>query len=361
MTRTAVARRRLSSGVLAAGLAAVLFGASTPAAKVLVGGIPPILLAGLLYAGAGIGLAIAIALRALFFTRQRQAVMLPSRQDVPWLLAAVLIGGIVGPVLLMIGLTSTTAASAALLLNLEGVFTALVAWFVFREHFDRRIVIGMVLIVAGGIVLSYEPGSSYAGLSPGAMAVAGACVCWALDNNLTRKISANDAMLIACVKGLASALVNLSIAFMLGQAVPDAAHLAAAGAVGFLGYGVSLALFIYALRQLGTARASAYFSSAPFFGVLLAVVLLAEPLTAALILAGVLMAIGVWLHLSERHSHEHEHRSVEHTHPHVHDAHHQHEHDFDWDGTEPHTHPHRHRRLRHSHPHYPDLHHRHEH
>lgn len=287
--------------------------------------------------------------------------MLPSRQDVPWLLAAVLIGGIVGPVLLMIGLTSTTAASAALLLNLEGVFTALVAWFVFREHFDRRIVIGMVLIVAGGIVLSYEPGSSYAGLSPGAMAVAGACVCWALDNNLTRKISANDAMLIACVKGLASALVNLSIAFMLGQAVPDAAHLAAAGAVGFLGYGVSLALFIYALRQLGTARASAYFSSAPFFGVLLAVVLLAEPLTAALILAGVLMAIGVWLHLSERHSHEHEHRSVEHTHPHVHDAHHQHEHDFDWDGTEPHTHPHRHRRLRHSHPHYPDLHHRHEH
>jgi drug/metabolite transporter (DMT)-like permease len=350
-----------SRGVWAALLAATLFGASTPGAKLLVGEIPPVMLAGLLYAGAGVGLAWAIGLRTAASREGARSLHWPAARDLPWLLAAILVGGVIGPVLLMIGLRSTPAAAASLLLNLETVFTALIAWYVFREHYDRRIVIGMGLIVAGGIVLSYEPGSGLAGLSPGALAIACACACWALDNNLTRRISANDAMLIACLKGLVAAAVNLSLALALGHELPALAPLAAAAAVGFFGYGVSLALFVVALRHLGTARSGAYFSSAPFFGVALAVLLLGEGVTGALVVAGALIAGGVWLHLSERHSHEHEHLPMEHVHAHTHDPHHQHEHDFDWDGTEPHTHLHRHGRLRHAHPHFPDLHHRHDH
>lgn len=359
MNAQPVSRPALPRGIAAALFAAMLFGASTPGAKVLVGEIPPVMLAGLLYAGAGFGLALVIGLRhALAHDGAR--LQLPAGRDLPWLAAAILVGGVLGPVLLMVGLRTTTAASASLLLNLEAVFTALVAWFVFREHFDRRIALGMVLIVTGGLVLSWEPEAAFA-VSLGALAIAAACACWALDNNFTRRISANDASLIACIKGLAAACVNLGIALALGQALPDAAHLAGACAVGFLGYGVSLALFVYALRHLGTARSSAYFSSAPFFGVLLAVVALGEPVTPALIVACALIAAGVWLHLTERHAHEHEHLPMEHAHPHSHDEHHRHAHDFDWDGTEPHAHRHRHERLLHSHPHYPDLHHRHEH
>lgn len=359
MTKLAIARLTLPRGVLAAGLAAALFGASTPGAKVLLGEIPPVMLAGLLYAGAGLGLALVIGLRHVF-ARDRARLQLLARKDLPWLAAAILVGGVLGPVLLMVGLRTTPAGSASLLLNMEAVFTALIAWFVFREHFERRIALGMLLIVAGGLVLSYEPGAAFV-VSQGAMMIAAACACWALDNNFTRRISANDASLIACIKGLVAACVNLGIALALGQALPDAAHLAGACAVGFLGYGVSLALFVYALRHLGTARSSAYFSSAPFFGVLLAVVLLGESVTPALVVAGALIGAGVWLHLTERHAHDHEHLPMEHAHPHAHDEHHRHEHDSEWDGSEPHTHRHRHERLIHSHPHYPDLHHRHEH
>ena len=348
----------LPAAVWAALAAALLFGASTPGAKMLVGDIAPVMLAGLLYAGAGLGLALVIAARRLSGAASTPAGWI-ARGDLPWLAAAIAAGGVLGPVLLMVGLTTTSAASASLLLNLEGVFTALLAWFLFRENFDRRIALGMGLIVAGGVLLSREPGAG--DWSLGALAIAGACACWALDNNLTRRVSANDALTIACVKGLAAAVVNVSIALALGHALPDASRLAAAGGLGFLGYGVSLALFVVALRHLGTARTGAYFSLAPFFGATLAVLALGETISLALIGAGALMAAGVWLHLTERHEHEHEHLPLEHTHPHTHDEHHRPLHDFAWDGAEPHTHPHRHRRLRHTHPHYPDLHHRHEH
>ncbi len=342
--------------------AAALFGASTPAAKILAGDIPAFLLAGLLYAGSGIGLSLWMALRSAAAASTGPAPL--ARADLPWLAGSVLSGGIAGPVLLMQGLGvvpgAASASTASLLLNLEGAFTALIAWFVFRENFDRRIALGMALIVAAGALVSLEPGA-LGGISTGALFVAAACLAWAIDNNLTRRISAGDPVTIAAIKGIAAGAVNISIALSMGSAWPPAIEAAAAGLVGFLGYGVSLALFVVALRELGTARTSAYFSVAPFAGIALALAALGEVPGPLFWLALPLAAAGVWLHVSERHVHEHLHEPLEHTHSHVHDEHHRHAHDFDWDGSEPHSHAHRHPRLLHSHPHYPDIHHRHLH
>ena len=337
--------------IAAAIAAAALFGASTPAAKVLVGELHPVLLAGLLYLGSGIGLALWMALRG------RHSIAL-RRADLPWLAGAIVAGGVIGPVLLLAGLASVGAASASLLLNLEGVFTALLAWFAFRENFDRRIALGMALIVAGGVVLSLAPGG-FSLVNPGALAIAGACAAWALDNNLTRRISGADPVAIAALKGGAAGAVNLLLAAALGVGWPAAGAAAAAACVGLLGYGISLVLFVVALRELGAARSSAYFSAAPLAGVALALGLLGEAPGGSFWLAAALMLAGVWLHIRERHEHEHMHQPMEHEHRHRHDEHHRHPHDFAWDGSEPHVHPHRHERLRHAHPHYPDLHHRH--
>ena len=260
----------------------------------------------------------------------------------------------------MLGLAATASATASLLLNLEGVFTALVAWFVFSENFDRRIALGMALILAGGGLAAYEPGA-FGALSGGALLVALACLAWAIDNNLTRKVSAGDPVTIAAVKGLAAGAVNLAIAAALGAALPTPLQAGCAALVGLLGYGASLALFVVALRELGAARTGAYFSTAPFAGIALALAVLGEVPAWTFWLALPLMAAGVWLHVSERHFHEHTHEPLEHAHGHVHDEHHQHEHAFDWDGGEPHAHAHRHERMVHSHPHYPDIHHRHSH
>lgn len=332
--------------------AAALFGASTPAAKVLVGEMHPVLLAGLLYAGSGIGLALWLAVR-------REQVAALRRADLPWLGGAILAGGIVAPVLLMFGLSRIGASSASLLLNLESAFTALLAWFVFRENFDRRIALGMLLIVAGGMLVSAGPGA-LDGSPVGAAAIAAACLAWALDNNLTRRVAAADAVTITCVKGLAAGAVNLAIAFaMLEVPWPGMGSAAGSALVGLLGYGVSLALFVGALRELGAARTGAYFAVAPFVGVALSLLFLGEAPAPLFWLAAALVALGVWLHVSERHEHEHLHEPMEHEHRHVHDAHHQHPHDPAWDGKEPHAHRHRHERLLHKHPHYPDLHHRH--
>ena len=338
--------------------AAVLFGASTPAAKILTGEVPAFLLAGLLYAGSGIGLSLWIALRTA--TASRPGSPFLARADLPWLAGAVVSGGVAGPVLLMLGLATTAASTTSLLLSLEGVFTALIAWFVFRENFDRRIALGMALIVAAGVLASLEPGS-LGGSSSGALFVAAACLAWAIDNNLTRRVSAGDPVTIAAIKGLAAGAANISIALLLGSAWPSAVQIAAAGLVGLLGYGVSLALFVVALRELGSARTGAYFSIAPFAGVSLALAALGEVPGALFWLGLPLAAAGVWLHVTERHAHEHLHEPLEHAHSHAHDEHHRHGHDFDRDGAERHAHAHRHERLLHSHPHYPDIHHRHHH
>ena len=350
-------RLKMQTGVVYGLVSAVLFGVSTPAAKILLGSISPLMLAGLLYAGSGIGLLLLHAWR-LLSPRRASSISMPRGSEWTWLGGAIVFGGVLGSVALMYGLSATAASTASLLLNLEGVFTALLAWFLFRENFDRRIALGMLAIVAGGGVLASAAGGY--GLSRGAILIVAACACWALDNNLTRKASASDAVTIAMMKGLVAAAVNLMLALLIGDHLPEVPILFGAGIVGFLGYGVSLVLFVLALRHLGSARAGAYFSVAPFFGAAFAVLLQGDPVTWQLILAGVLMTLGIWLHVSERHAHEHAHEYLEHSHSHVHDEHHRHTHDS-WDGREPHVHAHVHQPLVHSHPHYPDVHHRHRH
>ena len=342
----------LRGGVAAALGAALLFGAATPLAKLLLGQVGPWMLAGLFYLGSGLGL-------ALYRRVVRAAPVRLSAAEWRWLGGATLAGGVVGPVLLMAGLSAMPASGASLLLNAEGVFTAVLAWVVFGENVDRRIALGMALIAAGALCLSWPGSLAFAGLWP-VLAVLGACAAWGLDNNLTRKIALTDASWVASVKGLVAGSVNLALALAVGNAVPGAVAVAMALLLGFLAYGVSLALFVLALRQLGTARTGAYFSVAPFFGAALALVS-GEPLTPALLLAGLLMGIGVWLHLSESHVHAHDHEALEHTHLHVHDAHHQHVHADGSAPAGPHRHVHRHAPLRHSHPHYPDAHHQHPH
>ncbi|MBS0335962.1 MAG: DMT family transporter [Proteobacteria bacterium] len=342
------------AGALAA---AALFGASTPAAKALGADVNPFALAGLLYAGSGLGLGAWLLARRV---AGRSVPLGIAAADLPWLAGAVLAGGVAAPAMLMFGLASTQATVASLLLNLESVFTALIAWFVFRENFDRRIAAGMALITAGGVLLAFEPGA-FERFDGAALLVAAACLCWAIDNNLTRKISAGDAIAIAAIKGCVAGATNLALAVAAGAALPPVLVSAGAMGVGFAGYGLSLVLFVVALRELGAARTGAYFSTAPFVGVTLAIGVLGEPAGITFWGAAALMALGVWLHVSERHQHPHSHEPLEHAHRHSHDAHHAHSHDFDWDGSEPHTHPHRHQPLTHTHPHFPDIHHRHGH
>lgn len=345
------------TGATTAILAAVLFGLSTPLAKLLVHDLSPWMLAGLLYLGSGIGLGLVRLLRLLTGSRKRSERGLRGAEWF-WLLAAVAAGGIAGPVLLMFGLTATPASTASLLLNLEGVFTALLAWFVFREGVDRRLIAGMIAIVAGAVVLSWGGAVSLDG-GWGPAAVAAACLMWAADNNLTRKVSLADPADIATIKGLVAGTVNVGIALALGDGLPAVPTAAAAMLVGLLGYGVSLVLFVVALRHIGAARTGAYFSTAPFVGGIASLAIFGEPLTVGLAAAAALMGVGVWLHLTEDHDHEHDHEEMEHDHPHVHDEHHRHHHDGPV--TEPHTHRHRHVRLRHRHAHFPDAHHAHRH
>ena len=343
-------------GILIALTSAALFGASTPFAKLLLDTIDPWLLAGLLYLGAGIGLAaLRLCQSALGIPRGEARL---QRADLPWLALVVVAGGITGPVLLMFGLARTDAASASLLLNLEGLATMLIAWTAFRENVDKRLLIGAMAILAGAVFLSWQ-GAATVNLGAGLIALA--CLCWGIDNNLTRKLASADPIQIAMIKGLGAGVVNLSIALTRGSEMPAPMTVLTSGVIGFLGYGVSLTLFILALRYLGAARTGAYFSLSPFVGATLAVLLLSEPVSLQLFIGGCLMAIGLWLHLTEQHAHDHTHRTMDHDHRHEHDDHHQHEHPPGTETTAPHSHPHRHGPLTHRHAHFPDLHHRHDH
>ncbi|MDP2787526.1 MAG: EamA family transporter [Pseudomonadota bacterium] len=348
--------RNFSSAIWSALAAAALFGGSTPLVKLLIGDLPALLLAGLLYLGSGLGLAVFRLAR----DRGWKANGLVSGEW-RWLAAAIFFGGLLGPFLLVFGLARTDAGAASLMLNLEAAFTAMLAWVIFKENADRRIVLGMSLIVAGGAVLAWP---TFSGENPdwiGPLAIAAACLCWAIDNNLTRRVSGSDALFIAGAKGLTAGVISTGLAMLSGASFPAWPTAGAAMVVGLAGYGISLALFVRALRDLGTARAGAYFSTAPFVGAALSILLLGEPTPTPFWLAACLMGVGVWLHLTEHHEHAHRHEPQAHTHPHVHDLHHQHEHDFDWDGREPHSHSHSHETLTHEHPHFPDIHHRHGH
>jgi drug/metabolite transporter (DMT)-like permease len=335
--------------------AAVAFGLSTPLAKLLLGSIDPWTMAGLLYLGSGLGLSVLITVRRLTGATTEEAKL--TRGDVSWLIGTVFFGGILGPVLLLFGLNLTDAASSSLLLNLESVFTLLLAWIVFREHVDRRLFIGAVSIVVGALLLSWQ--GDIGKFSWGAVLIALACLSWAIDNNLTRRISAADPFVLAAIKGLAAGSVNILLALSAGAHLPEFMYFVGAMILGFVSYGLGLVLFIFALRYLGTARTGAYYGTAPFIGAIFATILLGTPLTTIILIAGLFMVFGAWLHLVERHEHEHIHIEMDHDHAHVHDEHHQHSHDGKV--TEPHSHKHRHKPLMHRHPHYPDLHHRHGH
>jgi drug/metabolite transporter (DMT)-like permease len=348
----------MNRGVIEGLGAAILFGVSTPLAKALLSSVEPLALAGLLYAGSGAGLLIVILLRSV--VAPNSSMSWPRGGEWAWLGGIVFFGGIAAPVFLMFGLVTSAASTASLMLNLEAVFTALLAWFAFRENFDRRVIVGMAFIVVAGLVLSWDPHAGTPG-SYGLGLIVAACLCWALDNNLTRKVAGSDALMLACVKGTVAGIVNLGLFIAMGGALPTAGVAAAAMGVGFVGYGVSLVLFVLALRHLGTARTGAYFSVAPFFGAILAVLVNGDPVSWQLIAAGALMASGVWLHLTERHLHYHLHEPLEHEHSHVHDEHHRHDHDPNMPATEPHTHVHQHRPVGHAHPHFPDIHHQHRH
>jgi drug/metabolite transporter (DMT)-like permease len=309
-------------------------------------------LAGLLYLGSGLGLFL------LGLTRRRPWTL--AARDLPWLAGAVLSGGVLAPVLLMRGLADTPASCASLLLTSEAGFTSLIAGLVFREGVGGRAALGLLAVTAGSAVLVAS--GPIAGSAPlPALSILAACLAWAIDNNLTRKIANADPVEIAMIKGLCGGPVMLAVAFSVGAGIPDLGTIGLASLVGFLGIGVSLSMFCRALRDLGAARTGAYFSTAPFLGAAGAIVLLGEPVTLRFVVGGLLMGFGVYLHLTERHAHEHEHAPTTHEHLHTHDTHHQHAHAPGDPKDEPHSHRHTHLRLRHSHRHAPDMHHMHEH
>ena len=332
---------------------AALFGAATPVLKPLAGSLHPVLLAGLLYLGSFLGLAVARVLR-----RRASAEAPLGRAHLAALAGAVLAGGVAAPVLLVWGLSGLAASAASLLLAAEAVLTVLLAALLFREAVAVRIWVASLLILGAGALLAWTPQLAVP-VSPHALAVLAACLLWGLDNNLTRGISLADPYAIAMWKGLAAGTVNTAIGFLLAPAAPQGSWLVALGA-GALGYGASLVLYVLAMRHLGAARTAAHFGTAPFFGAALSVALLGEPVTPVFSAAFALTAAATWLVLSERHEHEHPHEALEHEHRHVHDLHHQHVHQGD-ENPEPHTHRHRHEPMRHEHPHFPDAHHGHRH
>lgn len=365
--------------------AALLFGASAPVSKwLLERGVGVLWLAGLLYLGSGVGLLLVQALRQRRRPGGAPSAESPLRgRDWWWLAGAIAFGGVVAPALLFWGLSGTSASEASLLLATEGVLTVLISAAAFGEQVDRRVWLGAALMLVASGLLSAGSGwasasasgsgstsswswsasslNSHIGGSWHALAIVAACACWGVDNNLTRPIAGADPVMIAMTKGLAAGAASLGLACWLGGPAPGAGVAAAAMALGSLAYGISLLLYILALRHLGSARAAAHFGTAPFIGALLSILLLGETPSPTLLAACALMALATWIALSERHAHEHSHPVGMHAHRHVHDdPHHQHLHDGT-EGPEPHAHAHRHEALAHSHPHLPDLHHRHRH
>jgi len=347
-------------GVMAALLSASLFGMSTPVAKLLLGEMSPLPLAGLLYLGSGIGLFLLFVIRRL--TTREHMPFNESRlrgSDYLYLSGAISCGGIAAPILLIYGLSITSASTASLLLNIEGILTTLTASLIFKESVGRRVWMAAVLMLTASLTLTYAPYSRGWSLQPGSILVMMACLMWSFDNNLTRKLSHRSPLSIACIKGLVAGFTTLIIAFTAGNQMPSLFPLTGALILGAFSYGASLVLFVYALRYLGTSRTSVYFGTAPFLGAIVSILLLHEPITIQLVIATALMLAGTGLVLKEYHEHEHEHEELSHEHRHIHDEHHNHKHG---DGcSEPRCHEHEHSLLVHSHAHVPDLHHYHGH
>jgi len=341
-------------------LAAIFFGASAPLSKLLLGETDPIVLAGLLYIGSGISAGLFVLFRGIGKRGQAEARL--QRKDVPWLLGAIIVGGIAAPIVLLFGLRDSPAATASLLLNFESVATTLIAIIFFREAVGKRVWWAVGLITLAAILLTWNRTGGW-GFSLGALGIIAACVLWGMDNNFTRNISAKDPLMIVMIKGLAAGIFSLILALALGRPFPGISSILLAVLLGSISYGASIVLFVYAMRALGAARTSALYGMAPFIGMTLSLLLSLENLSYYFLISLPLMALGAWLLLSEQHAHLHLHPALVHDHRHVHsDGHHEHEHDVEpSDPTKPHSHLHEHVQLAHDHEHSPDIHHRHRH
>ena len=338
--------------------AAVLYGVGLPLSKVLLGSIPPVAMAGLLYCGAFLGLCPLYAASRLVRKKDEAASGL-KRKDMPWLAGSIVSGGILAPVLLMAGLDLSAGFSASLLSNLEGVATAVIAVLFFRESTGRRLWLALACMTGGAVLLSWNGGEGRFDAA-GPLLVALSMVCWGIDNNFTRQISSKDPLQTAIVKSLVAGTAPLLFVAILGGGLPWSVGMVYALVVGSFGYGASLVLFILGLRGLGASRTAAMFGLAPFVGALVSLVLLREWLGWVMAPAAAFMALGAWLIVAEAHGHAHRHEPLVHDHPHVHDdAHHGHAHDGPVAGA--HAHEHEHAEAVHDHPHYPDVHHRHGH
>lgn len=352
--------RITKTGVLSALAAAFLFGVTTPVAKVLLTDAGPVILAGLLYLGTGIVLLIYRKAAPYLSSFHRRSESKLNRAELPYLAGAVVTGGILAPILLMTGLSSLPAGTASLMLNGELVITLLLAVLLFHEPVDKRMITAILLVLAGGVLISWDPDAA-SGFSYGAALVLLACIAWAIDNNLTRKIADKDPTIIVMVKGLSAGVVTVLIGFFIGESLPISSVIPVILIVGAAGYGLSLLLFIYGLRSLGTTRTVSLFATAPFIGLITAPGITGEIPGIMVIVAGILMAGGVLLIVTESHSHLHIHRMVTHDHRHSHeDDHHDHIHDGEC-ACDTHAHAHIHEVIEHDHPHTPDTHHFHEH
>jgi drug/metabolite transporter (DMT)-like permease len=338
-------------------LSATLFGISTPLSKILVGDISPVMLVAFLYLGTALGMFLLGSI--LKFKKSPLSGEARVRiRDVPWLLVAILAGGVIAPVLLMTSLEITPAATASLLLNFEAVATVIIAFVMFRESVGTRIWVALGIITFASILLSWNPGAAL-GLSIGAAGILLACFFWGVDNNATRNISGKDPLTIVTLKGFFAGSVALVLGVLGHQALPGITVIVAAMVLGFLCYGVSMALFILALRDLGAARTGSYYSIAPFIGAVFSFLIFGVYLDLQLLIALGLMVTGALVLATERHTHQHHHLPVEHEHLHHHpEEHHVHSHEEEVAGD--HSHPHIHEPLDHDHPHTPDIHHRHE-
>ena len=337
-------------GVVRCLAAAVLFGASAPDASVLAGEMPALVLAGLLYLGAAVAVTPAVV-------RHRPSATALSAGWRP-LAVAVVFGGALGPVLLVSGLARTSAATASLLLNFELVATIGFAASLFREHLGGRFVAAAAVVASAGAILVWQPGVAF---DTGGLFVIGACICWGLDNAVTSRIDQLSPEQITLTKGLVAGGVNLMLGLMLASSSGiDGGSVVAALAIGAVGYGVSITLWVKGARDLGAARGQVIFAAAPFIGAVVAWVALGDAVTVAQVVAVPVAAAGVGLSLRSGHVHEHAHEQVIHEHEHRHDdGHHTHTHSPPVTGR--HTHRHEHPVLVHAHPHVPDLHHRHPH
>ena len=340
-------------------LAAVLFGASAPLAKLLLEGVDPIVLAGLLYLGAGIALGLMLLLASVMGRSSSEARL--EKRDVPWLVGAILTGGVVGPILLLLGLQQTPAATTSLLLNFEVVATGLIAFALFKESVGRATWAAIAAVAMGGALLSLDPSAGWE-ISAGAILILGACLAWGFDNNFTGKISLKDPKRIVAIKGVAAGAFSLLLGLSLGRPFPTLSRVLWALALGSVGYGASIALFVQSLRRVGAARTGALFGIAPFIGVALSLLIFRQLPQITFFLALSLMILAAVLLAKEKHEHEHRHTAETHTHSHKHDdAHHEHKHTGHDSEPASHAHEHTHEAVAHAHAHKPDPHHRHEH